>query len=137
MPCSPVAGSRVNATPVAEVSPMFPKTIRCTVTAVPKVSGIPYSLRYAAARSPIQESKTAPMASSSCSLGSSGKPALASRATMPSNRSTNSRRSGAVSSVSASTPRSRFISSMASSKRCPGTFKTISPKAWMKRRYES
>ncbi len=66
-PCSPVAGSRVNATPVAEVSPMFPKTIRCTVTAVPRESGIPYSLRYATARSPSHESKTAPIASSSCS----------------------------------------------------------------------
>jgi hypothetical protein len=32
---SPLAGLRVNATPVAEVSPMLPNTIACTFTAVP------------------------------------------------------------------------------------------------------
>lgn len=42
---SPVAGSRVKATPVAEVFPMFPKTIACTFTAVPHSSGILFSFR--------------------------------------------------------------------------------------------
>ena len=35
-----VAGLRVNATPVAQSSPMFPKTIDCTLTAVPHSSGM-------------------------------------------------------------------------------------------------
>ena len=42
---SPVEGSRVNATPVAESSPRLPKTMACTLTAVPQSSGIPSSLR--------------------------------------------------------------------------------------------
>ena len=33
--CSPVAGLRVKPTPVPEVSPMLPKTMHCTLTAVP------------------------------------------------------------------------------------------------------
>ena len=33
--CKPVAGSRVNATPVPQSSPMLPKAIICTFTAVP------------------------------------------------------------------------------------------------------
>src|SRR5437899_8490165 len=33
---SPLAGSRVNATPVALVSPILPNTIVCTLTAVPQ-----------------------------------------------------------------------------------------------------
>ena len=37
---SPVAGLRVNATPVPEVSPMFPNAIICTLTAVPQEYGI-------------------------------------------------------------------------------------------------
>lgn len=37
---SPVAASRVKATPVAEVLPMFPNTIAWTLTAVPHSSGI-------------------------------------------------------------------------------------------------
>jgi len=36
---SPEDGSRVNATPVAQSSPMFPNTIACTLTAVPQWSG--------------------------------------------------------------------------------------------------
>ena len=32
---SPVDGLRVKATPVAEVSPILPKTMACTLTAVP------------------------------------------------------------------------------------------------------
>ena len=37
---SPVAGSRVNATPVPESSPLLPNTMVCTFTAVPRSSGI-------------------------------------------------------------------------------------------------
>ena len=37
---SPVLGLRVNATPVPESSPMLPKTISITLTAVPQSSGI-------------------------------------------------------------------------------------------------
>ena len=37
---SPVDGSRVNATPVALVSPRLPKTIACTLHAVPQSSGM-------------------------------------------------------------------------------------------------
>ena len=42
---SPVFGSRVNATPVPESSPMFPKTIVTTLTAVPRSSAILLNLR--------------------------------------------------------------------------------------------
>ena len=42
---APVEGSRVKATPVADVSPMLPNTMACTVTAVPQASGMPFSLR--------------------------------------------------------------------------------------------
>ena len=42
---SPVAGLRVNATPVAESAPRLPNTIACTVTAVPRSSGMPSRLR--------------------------------------------------------------------------------------------
>ena len=42
---SPVDGLRVKATPVAEVSPILPKTIACTFTAVPQLSGILCSFR--------------------------------------------------------------------------------------------
>ncbi len=37
---SPVDGLRVNATPDPEVSPMFPKTIACTLQAVPQAAGM-------------------------------------------------------------------------------------------------
>jgi hypothetical protein len=38
-------GSRVNATPVPESSPMFPKTMVTTLTAVPMLSGMSCSFR--------------------------------------------------------------------------------------------
>ena len=41
---SPVAGLRVKATPVAQSSPRLPKTIACTLTAVPRRSGDPLDL---------------------------------------------------------------------------------------------
>ena len=40
-----VEGLRVNPTPVAEVSPMFPKTMLWTFTAVPRSCGMSLSLR--------------------------------------------------------------------------------------------
>ena len=70
---SPVISSRLKATPDPEVSPLLPKTICCTFTAVPHASGIPFSRRYSAARLPFQDSNTAWIAASSCSRGSSGK----------------------------------------------------------------
>ena len=42
---SPVEGLRVNATPVAEVSPILPNTMACTLTAVPQDSGMSCSRR--------------------------------------------------------------------------------------------
>ena len=42
---SPLAGSRVKATPVALVLPMFPNTIVWTLTAVPQSCGMPYFRR--------------------------------------------------------------------------------------------
>ena len=42
---SPVFGSRVNATPVPESSPMLPKTIVTTLTAVPRSWAIFWLLR--------------------------------------------------------------------------------------------
>ena len=43
-PLAPVAGSRVNATPVPQPSPMLPNAIACTFTAVPHEYGISLSL---------------------------------------------------------------------------------------------
>ncbi len=37
---SPVISSRENATPLHELSPLLPKTICCTLTAVPHSSGM-------------------------------------------------------------------------------------------------
>ncbi len=42
---SPVLGLRVKATPVALSSPMLPKTIVCTLTAVPSLSEILFMRR--------------------------------------------------------------------------------------------
>src|SRR5512139_3755455 len=52
---SPVAGFLVKATPVAELSPVLPKTIDWTFTAVPHSSGIFSILRYDTARFPIHD----------------------------------------------------------------------------------
>ena len=57
----------MKATPVALSSPMLPKTIAWTLTAVPRRPRISFSWRYLIARSPIQLLKTASMAASSCS----------------------------------------------------------------------
>ena len=42
---SPVTSSRLNATPVAELSPLLPNTICWTLTAVPQSSGMRFSRR--------------------------------------------------------------------------------------------
>ena len=47
----PVEGFLVNATPVPEVSPIFPNTMDCTLTAVPQSPGISFIRRYTMARS--------------------------------------------------------------------------------------
>ena len=41
----PVEGLRVKSTPVAQSSPRLPKTIACTLTAVPHSAGMPYLRR--------------------------------------------------------------------------------------------
>ena len=60
-------------TPVAEVSPMLPNTMVCTLTAVPRLCGMSFSLRYVIARGFIHDLKTASRAPTSCSRGSCGK----------------------------------------------------------------
>src|SRR5208283_4140754 len=62
IPFSPVPGSRVKATPVAQSSPRLPNTIDCTLTAVPQSPGILLIRRYVIARSLCHESNTAPIA---------------------------------------------------------------------------
>ena len=42
---SPVAGLRVKATPVPEVSPILPNTMDCTFTAVPQLCGMSFMRR--------------------------------------------------------------------------------------------
>ena len=69
---APVTSSRENATPEPDVSPLLPKTICWTLTAVPQSSGMRFSRRYSTARSPVQESNTARIAWRSCSCGSCG-----------------------------------------------------------------
>ena len=70
---SPVAGSRVNATPVPDSSFKLPNTIGITLTAVPQEYGISLSRRYTFARGLSQERNTASIASFNCSTGSDGK----------------------------------------------------------------
>ncbi len=62
----------MNATPVPDVVPMLPKTIACTMTAVPTRPVIALILRYLTARSDSHEPNTAVIAFSSWSKGSSG-----------------------------------------------------------------
>ena len=72
IPFSPVAGSRVNATPVPDVSPMLPNTIACTFTAVPQFPGISFILLYTIALGLSQLLNTALTAPINCSVGSCG-----------------------------------------------------------------
>ena len=140
---SPVAASRVKATPVADVSPMLPNTIACTVTAVPHSAGMLFSLRYRIARSFIQLLNTAQMAPQSCSHGLVGNslPVFFRMAALK--RFTSSFRSSVVSSVSFFTFFSSLIASMISSNGstssllCGFMSITTSPYICTKRRYES
>ncbi len=70
---SPVEGLRVKATPVADVSPILPNTIACTLTAVPQDAGMAFNSRYFLARGIIHEPNTAPTAPQSWACGSCGK----------------------------------------------------------------
>jgi hypothetical protein len=70
---SPVAPSRVKATPVPEVLPMLPYTMEQMLTAVPSRPETLLMVRYFSARSEFQEPNTALMESSSCFSGSCGK----------------------------------------------------------------
>src|SRR5579862_5240728 len=69
MPCWPVPGSRVNATPVPESMPRLPKTIATMLTAVPRSAGIRSWRRYRIARSAFHDSNTARTARSICAPG--------------------------------------------------------------------
>jgi hypothetical protein len=129
----PVDGSRVNATPVAQSSPMLPKTMDCTVTAVPQSSGMALSLRYVMARGLIQLPNTAPTAPQSCSQGSSGNIFPLVR-TICLNCWTRPLRSSAVSWVSSSTPRACLRSSSALSNWLAWIPSTTSEYMQMKRR---
>ena len=137
---SPVAASRVKATPVADVSPMLPNTMACTFTAVPHSSGILLSLRYSLALSFIQLSNTASTAPHSCSRASVGKSLPVRFFTIALKRTTRVFRSSVVNSVSATTPRSRFSSSMIASNGSCSSFdsgfmpSTTSPYICTKRR---
>ncbi len=58
-PFAPVAGSRVNPTPVPEFSSRLPNTMAWTLTAVPRSCGMCSRLRYATARVPVHDVNTA------------------------------------------------------------------------------
>ena len=137
---SPVAASRVKATPVAEVSPMFPKTMHCTFTAVPHSSGILFRRRYSFARSFIQLSKTANIAPQSCSRASVGKVFPVCFCTVALKSVTKAFRSSTVKSVSEVMPRFAFcafiMTSNGSSASLDSGFSpsTTSPYIWIKRR---
>ena len=113
---SPVAGSRVNATPVPELLFRLPNTMGITLTAVPQLYGMSLSRRYTFARGLSHERNTASMASLSCSTGSDGKslPSLDLYSAL--NWVASSLRSSAVRSMSNLAPLSAFILSMSSSK---------------------
>ncbi|MPM51380.1 hypothetical protein SDC9_98128 [bioreactor metagenome] len=113
---SPVPASREKHTPVADVSPIFPNTMACTVTAVPHSSGIPSILRYKMARSFIQELNTAHTAPHNCSKADVGKSLPVRSFTAALNLATSSFRSSTLSSLSSLTPLACFTSSMISSK---------------------
>ena len=128
---SPVAGSRVNATPVPDVSPMLPNAIICTLTAVPHEYGISLSRRYTLALGLSHERNTALIAPISCSFGSVGNssPIIALYSSL--NCPARTFRSSAVRSTSCVTPFSSFILSMSSSKYFLPTSITTSEYIWM------
>ena len=112
---SPVISSRLKATPEHELSPLFPKTICCTFTAVPQSSGMWLMRRYSTARLPVHESNTAMIACLSCSCGSWGKGSPVSSSKSSLNCRVSSLRWSTSSSTSSSTPASAFAFLMRSS----------------------
>ena len=112
---SPLAGSRVKQTPVAELSPLLPNTMAWMLTAVPHSTGMLLRRRYRSARSLRHDWNTALMAPSSCVYGSSGK--LMPRRFLISalNSATSSFSASAGSSESSLTPRAFFLASSSSS----------------------
>ena len=132
--------------PVAEVLPLLPNTMDCTLTAVPRSSAILFCLRYSVARGLFQLPNTASMASCSCTLGSCGnctapsttRLGYAAASTFSAkiclNSLTSSCRSSAVRSVSDAAPRACFMAVMAFSNRSPSRFMTTLENIWMKRR---
>ena len=130
-PFSPVAGSRVNATPVPQSSPMLPNAIICTLTAVPHEYGISLSRRYTLALGLSHERNTAFTASINCSFGSDGKSEPIFSLYSALNWLASSFRSSAVSSTSCLTPLSAFILSISSSKYFFPTSITTSENIWM------
>ena len=130
-PFSPVAGSRVNATPVPQSSPMLPNAIDCTLTAVPHEYGMSLSRRYTFALGLSHERNTALIAPISCSFGSAGKSFPIFSLYSALNCPASALRSSAVSSTSRLTPFSSFILSISSSKYFLPTSITTSEYIWM------
>ncbi len=131
---SPELGLRVKATPVPLVSPIFPKTMATTLTAVPQESGIPYSRRYVIARAPNHEEKTALIAMRNWSSGSSGNSFFVSSLTNALKLATSSRRCRASRCVSWVTPTSAFLCLRIASKCSRGTPMTMLPNMETNRR---
>ena len=71
----PLMGLRVKTTPLMELALLLPKTICCTVTAVPKFTSMESSLRYSRTLWERLEAKTRSMHLISCSKGSARKAA--------------------------------------------------------------
>ena len=69
---SPVDGSRVKHTPVAQSLPMLPNTMACTFTAVPQLGGDIVQLAIGDRAVVHPRPNTAPTAPQSCSSGSCG-----------------------------------------------------------------
>ena len=86
MPCWPLPGSRVNATPVPESMPRLPNTMATMFTAVPRSAGMRSWRRYRMARSAFHELNTALTAMSICSRGACGKSWPVCSRTIPLNR---------------------------------------------------
>ena len=131
---SPVDGSRVKHTPVAQSLPMLPNTMACTFTAVPQLAGMSCSRRYVLARGFIQLPNTAEIAPHSCSSGSCGNGRPRSACTIALYSSTTACHCAGDSAVSSVTPASILALSMISSNRWWSTPSTTEPYIWMKRR---
>ena len=112
---SPVDGFLVKATPVPDESPIFPNTIATTFAAVPRLSGMLFSLRYVTHLAPFHESNTASIDIFNCSNGSLGKFLPLSFLTSSLNLLTISFNASRSRSVSSFTPTSLFFASRISS----------------------